>query len=548
MTSSRQLPTRHDLEAVAGNPFTFTVTTTGATITSPAVTIKDGTRTTVTADPSVPTVSQASTVTTVAFSTADTTALGASAKKNYTYSLQALVNGAGPYELVAGVLTVAPVGTAGTSSTSTAALTVTVGAAALSLTVDVGSRAATDIAVTDTAGNYAGDDVESVLAEQVGKFQQRQGSRVIWFGDSLTSVSAGTSISGQSTSELILDSKGFHNWANVMLRHSLSFAGNAGKGSDTTAQMNARISEVLAVDSDIVVVLGGTNDSSATSPASTVNLQAIYTTLINDGRTVVACTIPPTSSTDAALLAHRTATNHWIRTYARATPGIILADTAQAYQDVSLSTFTALSSALHDGTHPNSYGAMRMGRILADALRPFVATTNNQLTTVGDTTNFLSNPIMTGSGSSRPSGWTGGGTATFSYVDRTDGVQGKWFQSVCTAGNTQFTQLNTSLTGALAVGAQVQAMIEFEVDATTASTTVPKFTCQCYNGSSFVGQAYDLYADGGASYGAAPYPVASGVLQTPPLTIPSGTTLVQVVFENGEGTFRFGRASLRVVT
>lgn len=140
MTSSRQLPTRHDLEAVAGNPFTFTVTTTGATITSPAVTIKDGTRTTVTADPSVPAVSQASAVTTVAFSTADTTALGASAKKNYTYSLQALVNGAGPYELVAGVLTVAPVGTAGTSSTSTAALTVTIGAAALSLALSVGSN------------------------------------------------------------------------------------------------------------------------------------------------------------------------------------------------------------------------------------------------------------------------------------------------------------------------------------------------------------------------------------------------------------------------
>lgn len=143
MTSSKQLPTRHDLEAVAGNPFTFTVTTTGATITSPAVTIKNGSKTTVTADPSIPTVSQASTVTTVAFAAGDTTALGASSKKTYTYSLQALVNGAGPYELVAGVLTVSPVGTAGTSSTSTAALTVTVGAAALSLTVAVGGAGLT---------------------------------------------------------------------------------------------------------------------------------------------------------------------------------------------------------------------------------------------------------------------------------------------------------------------------------------------------------------------------------------------------------------------
>lgn len=151
MTSSKQLPTRHDLEMVAGNPFTFTVTTTGATITSPAVTIKNGSKTTVTADPSIPTVSQASAVTTVAFAAVDTTALGASSKKTYTYSLQALVNGAGPYELVAGVLTVSPVGTAGTSSTSTAALTVTVGAAALSLTVDMGG---TSTAVLNATRDY----------------------------------------------------------------------------------------------------------------------------------------------------------------------------------------------------------------------------------------------------------------------------------------------------------------------------------------------------------------------------------------------------------
>lgn len=170
MTSSKQLPTRHDLEMVAGNPFTLSVTTSGATITSPVVTIKNGSKTTVTADPSIPTVSQASTVTTVAFVAADTSALGASSKKTYTYSLQALVNGAGPYELVAGVLTVSPVGTAGTSSTSTAALTVTVGAAALALTVDVGSRAASDITVTDTAGNYVATNVETVLAELPAKF------------------------------------------------------------------------------------------------------------------------------------------------------------------------------------------------------------------------------------------------------------------------------------------------------------------------------------------------------------------------------------------
>jgi len=176
MTSSKQLPARHALECIAGNPFTFTVTTTGATITSPAVTIKDASRTTVTADPSVPTVSQVSTVTTVAFSAADTAALGGSLKKNYTYSLQALVNGAGPYELVADVFSVSPVGTAGASSTSSAALTVTVGAAALSLTVSLGGDIQAHLDDTTDAhdasaisfapaGTIAATDVQTAVAE-----------------------------------------------------------------------------------------------------------------------------------------------------------------------------------------------------------------------------------------------------------------------------------------------------------------------------------------------------------------------------------------------
>ena len=403
---------------------------------------------------------------------------------------------------------------------------------------------ASAISVLDTAGNYTATDVEGVFVELASR--SRPGNRVIWFGDSITSGSAGTSISGQGTSALVLDAKGFHNWANVMLRHALDFRGNAGVSGNSTTQMLARISEVLAVASDWVVVLGGTNDSVDATTTQTA-LTSIYTTLMAAGRRVVACTIPPTTSAAAGIETLRTTANNWIRTYARSTPGIVLADLAAAYVDPSGSGFKALSTATHDGVHPNSYGAMRMGRVLADAMRPHIAISNDQLTHQGDATNFLSNPVVTGSGSSRPTDWTGAGTATFSYADRTDAVSGKWFQAVCTVGNSQFTQLNTSLTGSLAVGAQVQAMVEFEVDATAAASTGPALVCQCYNGSTFTTKAYDLYADAGASYGAAPYPLTSGVLQTPPLTIPSGTTLVQVVFSNGEGTYRFARFSLRVV-
>lgn len=384
------------------------------------------------------------------------------------------------------------------------------------------------------------------LPALTSRFGWRQGNRVIWFGDSITAASAGTSISGQATSAIILDSKGFHNWANVMLRHSLQFVGNAGVSGNTTAAMLARVSEVTAVTSDWVVVLGGTNDPEGA--ATTTNLAAIYTALLAAGRRVVACTIPPSAAATSGQEALRTNTNDWMRKYCRSTPGMYLADTAAAVADPAGSGFKSLTSCFQaDGVHPNSLGASRMGRVLADTLRPHIAVTNDQLTHIGDSSNFLSEAIITGSGTSRPTGWTGGGTATFSYQARTDGVNGSWFKAVVTAGNSHFFQINTSLTGALAVGAQCQGMIEFEVDATTSATTPPILTLQCYNGSTFTSKAYDLYHDAGATYGAAPYPIASGILQTPPLTIPSGTTLVQLVVSQGEGTFRFGRASLRVV-
>lgn len=133
-----QLPAQLDAECVAGDPFSISVTSTGATITSPTVTLKSATGATITG--TVPTVSQAGAVTTVAFSGATTAALNTDTTRPVTllWSLSALVNGAGPFQLVARRLTVQPVGTAGVSTTSSATLAVTVGGAAVSLAVALG--------------------------------------------------------------------------------------------------------------------------------------------------------------------------------------------------------------------------------------------------------------------------------------------------------------------------------------------------------------------------------------------------------------------------
>lgn len=172
----KQLPARLDLEFCAGDLFALTATSTGATITSPEVTI----------------LSSAGDATALAFS--DVTQLGAdtvcsltavdSATFNtttraitYKYVLTAVVDGFGPYSLMAGTITAKPAGSAGTSTSTTATLAVTVGGAAVSVAVSVGgdvtqhiadtvgAHAASAISVTDVGGYFVGDDAEEILAE-----------------------------------------------------------------------------------------------------------------------------------------------------------------------------------------------------------------------------------------------------------------------------------------------------------------------------------------------------------------------------------------------
>lgn len=144
-----QLPAQLDAECVAGDPFSLSVTSSGATITSPVVVLKSATGATITG--TVPTVSQVGAVTTVAFSAATTAALNTDTTRpvSLMWSLSALVDGAGPFQLVARRLTIQPVGTAGVSSTSSATLAVTVGGAAVSLAVALGIGAGALIAANN---------------------------------------------------------------------------------------------------------------------------------------------------------------------------------------------------------------------------------------------------------------------------------------------------------------------------------------------------------------------------------------------------------------
>lgn len=177
MSRVRQVARRVDVECVAGNPLTLTVNPSGATLSSPAVTVSQAGAVVATNTPDVTMVSgdiQA------VWTTGDTSGLFAAATGRtsiaYDYSVRALVNGQGPFELVAGRFIVHRVGTADVSTSSTA-VDITVGGAVVNLDVQVGASAADHIAdptaahaasaisVLDSGNNWVGDDVEAVFAD-----------------------------------------------------------------------------------------------------------------------------------------------------------------------------------------------------------------------------------------------------------------------------------------------------------------------------------------------------------------------------------------------
>lgn len=391
----------------------------------------------------------------------------------------------------------------------------------------------------------------AALGGSISALVQPYGQSLIIMGDSHATFNGGTSI---ATPVQALganwDSKGYFNWANVALRHGFGVVGNAGIGGQNSTQIAARFnSDVVAHDPDWVVLLAGTNDTS--SVTTIANLTAMYDAARVSGIQVIACTIPPNNSATLSVRQEYLKTNRFIRDYCRSHRGMFLADIGVAIADPA-TTWQALSGTLQtDNIHFAPQGAALAGRIIADAIRPFMPLGNDLLgSSQGDPSNLLANPMMTGTGATAPTSWANVGTNTISYVPRTDGVTGSWCQQAVTSTNTGGLTSNANVGAALAVGDSVYATIEFECDSLEVGAPASKqallLTLQFFNGSTFVSPVSDCYWD--TSYANVRYPLTSGVLLTPTAVVPIATTLAQVFVQGrGLGNFRWHRAAIRKV-
>ncbi len=224
---------------------------------------------------------------------------------------------------------------------------------------------------------------------------------------------------------------------------------NRAVSGETAAQTLARVSELsaLPVKPSFCVIATGTNSIGAASPGSATSIAAtiisICTGVLALGITPVLCTLLPrgngTSSgagngwgnlSTAAQVQNAKAllleVNRQLRTYAGVTPGVILADIFHSIVDYTttwsdpVSTLTGRSTATPDYVHPCVPGAVRVGRVVWNAIAPFVAPAVRQAAGSGDAwdgtynvfgsmfdSSFSAGGGSAGTGVSSPAAWAG---------------------------------------------------------------------------------------------------------------------------------------------
>lgn len=394
-------------------------------------------------------------------------------------------------------------------------------------------------------------------------YAKPRGMRLLPFGDSLTYLDTNHPLGGpfptvENGYTLGQSAKGIYAWANAALGHALVMVGNAGIPGNTTEQMLARIdADVLAYPSDIVAVLGGSNDNTLDWAASRsiTALQSILTKILGTGRTVLLCTVPPRDTALATQVRkdHIHGLNKWIKDYARTTKGVILADLWAVMADPA--TGGPSTGLTYDGTHQSERGANKMGKVVADALST-IPRSNIWPGSNIDTTNAMRNGMCVGTTGTAGGGVTGtvadqwqtskDGTAgvvdaAMAKVARTDGVPGEMMELTLGATNTAGIFVSGSIlwgVGGLAVGDIVRCAVEIEYDNLV---SVSKFGAGVFTN---MGSSLDL----NGVYGTViPGPITNKVtLMTEKFTIPTGATYAQVRVQLTAtgGKLRIGRCKV----
>lgn len=398
-------------------------------------------------------------------------------------------------------------------------------------------------------------------------YAQLRKNSIVHIGDSITANGVATTAYNSSPYRR---TRGFMTWGAARLGQRLTDLGNAGVAGERSDQILTRFdTAVTAKAPGYVHILAGTNDVAQSVSAATIeaNLTSMLTKAQAAGIRPIIGTIPPRTANTSAQNAVCLDVNQWIRNLAVTNKGIIVVDYWKVLVDTS-GTFDSTCTS-DGGTHPNSKGAARMGKVYADVLAEVPAVdplTISALDASGALAvaqpNLYAGPLMTGTAGTTQNGGSGtvatswnlrerdGGTtnAVASKVARTDFIAGEW-QQVAAAG-TGIAAIRQSITTGFSAGQVVQGFAEIQEDA-GASTVTSHGLLIRGNQAGFAGitfELYDMFLDTGDTW-PTEYPLTAGAsLMTPSFAIPANTGIIEIFyFGNGTRTSRVSRLALRKV-
>lgn len=288
-------------------------------------------------------------------------------------------------------------------------------------------------------------------------------------------------------------------------------SGTYGDGGETTTQFLARLSDITAATSNIIILhIGGINDQIASIPLSTTeaNLTTIYNTLLASGKIVVDVMEGPiltsAGTRTAAQYKQIIQLNQWRKKYIQRIQGaqangggkIFYLDATPEATNTASAAGAPLTNMVETsvGVHPQTPYAMIEGWKLWQEIKPLVGSwgediAGNQLDVYDATNNpygFLtSDPFMTSSGGTATSpctgtvasGWTlgnisgtGTGTCTAQFeTTRTDLFSGQRQQfTILTGGLTNHEQYSYVQSGTISslnisIGETIYAVCDVEI-------------------------------------------------------------------------------------
>jgi lysophospholipase L1-like esterase len=364
-----------------------------------------------------------------------------------------------------------------------------------------------------------------------------------------TAVVIGDSISETATN----DSTGYRRpaWFNIACIESgmqLIYVKNSAVGGNTTGHMLGRFdADVVAYKPRFCFIMGGTNDIATgtagivggITPADTrANIDAMVAKCKTNGIIPILCTIPPRTDTVVTNVKQKTNSyNAWLKLFA-SKKGVMLLDFHSQLVDPATGGWKAGFHA--DGIHPDYIGLGVMGRYAAAQMKPLLPAWSPYLAMDNaDPMNMVTNGLFITSTSGVPNNWTSFTDApantTFSVVADSGGAP---------AGNMASINKNAGspyLLHSIATGFLAGDKLLFT--GRVKSIGIGDASLQLTVGLTFVG--------GGSNNLWRPMAVfqnafANGGTWHMELTVPAGTTSIEIKFDLGPGSgeYRFGQVTL----